>query len=223
MWEIKPDVYAWNFEQCEELLLIAGYEEVKPFFATTETWPADFENHFYDHGNGVAFSFVDHINAARRRKNLEKLDFVETDVLDYGRSPDKMMKSEHRQRVRREWLAATTTERTKRLKRAMEEAALLRPPHIPYAEYRLKTNKIEEENQKSRDEIRRRIAIQIQPAPSAPPSLDVEKAFTMLCYGSHEIWPKVITRLSGDDALAIVPKVEDASLRDALILHALGA
>ena len=227
MWELKPDHYAWNLERCEELLLIAGYEEIKPFILNTESWIADFENHFYQHGNGVAFYFVDYINAARRRKNLPKMVFLETDVVEYGRSSDKMMKSEHRQRVRDELAAASTDDRIRRVTRAMEESSLLRPPHIPFAEYKERQSRFEEDNFKSREDARKRIS-SAAPAPTPAPSrslpcLQPDKAVTMLSYASPKLWPDVIKRLTGDDALVLVPQIENAELRDALILHALNA
>ncbi len=226
MWELKPDHYAWNLERCEELLLIASYEEIKPFIVNIENWVADFENHFYQHGNGVAFYFVDHINAARRRKTLPKLAFSETDVFEYGRSPDKMMKSEHRQRVRDELAAATTDERIRRVARAVEETALLRPPHIPFAEYKDRQSRFEEDSTKSREDTRKRIsgaAAATLPAARPLPCLQPDKAATMLSYASPKLWPDVIKRLTGDDALVLVPQIENAELRDALILHALNA
>lgn len=64
-WEITNGVYAWNMEKCEELLLIASYEEIKPFVTPAMTWAAEFENHFYQHGNGTAVSSLDCITQRR--------------------------------------------------------------------------------------------------------------------------------------------------------------
>jgi hypothetical protein len=35
-----------------EEVLIAGYEEIRRFIPPDQRWMVDFENHFFDHGNG---------------------------------------------------------------------------------------------------------------------------------------------------------------------------
>lgn len=223
---MKPGSFAWNMERCEEILLIAAYEEIKPFIPAGEDWAASFENHFYQHGNAVAFYFIDDINAARRRKNLAKLDYKETDVLDYGRSPDKMMKSEFRQRSRREWEAWSTDERIRQVHRAVLEIAELRPPHIPFVEYKARQARVDAENAKSREDLRKMRALEMAAQPAATqaaPTLAAQKAATMLRHASAKLWPDIIARLSGDDALLLVEEIDNSEVRDALILHALNA
>jgi hypothetical protein len=126
-WEITNGVFAWNMEQCEELVLIAGYEEVKPNITPGSKWADEFENHFYQHGNGIAFSYIDEINAVRRRLVLPRLDYKETDVLEYGRSSNKLLKSETRRRVREEIMSASLENRQKMVARALAETQALLP------------------------------------------------------------------------------------------------
>ena len=78
------------------------------------------------------------------------------------------MKSEYRQRTRKEWEAASTDERVLRLRRAAEEVATPR-------------------------------------------------------HASAKLWPDIIARLTCNDALALVEEIDNAKVRDALILHALNA
>src|ERR1700686_287569 len=101
-YEYSPGRYAWNPEKCEEVVLIAGYEEVARFVRPDETWTAEFEHHFFDHGNGIAVEYLDHINAVRKRRGLAPIMLKETDIYDYARSYDKQLKATHRQRLRDE-------------------------------------------------------------------------------------------------------------------------
>ena len=224
-WEISPGQYAWNFEECEELILIAGYEEIKPYIPPDQTWTAEFENHFYQHGNGVAFRFVDEINAVRRRQVLPKLEFRETDVYDYGRSANKLMKSERRQRVREEVGSAGTDVRLRVVAHAEAEVARLPPPHIPYEQYKATRRRHLEESDLSREEVGRRIRAQQQSAaPVTRWQLTLDKAVKMLTFARDPgLRSEIIDRLSGDDALAAAEQIEDADLRDALIRRSLTA
>ena len=89
-YECMPGRYAWNLEKCEEEILIAGYEEICRYIPADQRWRAEFENHFFDHGSGIAVDYVDRINAVRRRRGVDEIVIRETDILDYRRSLDKM-------------------------------------------------------------------------------------------------------------------------------------
>jgi hypothetical protein len=54
-YEYRTGRYAWNLEKCEEELLIAAYDEICCFIPPDQTWKANFENHFFDHGDGISF------------------------------------------------------------------------------------------------------------------------------------------------------------------------
>jgi hypothetical protein len=226
-WEIAPGQYAWNFEECEELILVAGYEEIKPYIPPDQTWAVEFENHFYQHGNGVAFRFVDEINAVRRRQILPKLEFCETDVYDYGRSTNKLMKSERRRRVREEIATVSVDVRLRMVAHAAADVTRLPPPHIPYEQYKANRRRYSDESDLSRAEVGRRVRAHQQSAtPVAKPqlSLDLDKAMKMLTFARDPgLRSEIIDRLSGDDALAAAEQVEDADLRDALIRRSLTA
>jgi hypothetical protein len=229
-WEINEGVYAWNMEQCEELLLIAGYEEIKPNIAPGLKWPDEFENHFYQHGNGIACYLLDEINAVRRRLVLPRLEYLETDVLEYGRSTNKLMKSETRRRVRADLASVSLEIRQKMVARALEETKALVPPHIPYEEYKSRRQQFSADSLLSRAEIARRLraseqaAAPIAPPPAKPANLPLEKAVVMLKYAKDpELRSGIIAKMSSDDALLAVEKIEDTDLRDALIRHSLAA
>ena len=230
-WEINEGVYAWNMEQCEELLLIAGYEEIKPNIAPGLKWPDEFENHFYQHGNGIACYLLDEINAVRRRLVLPRLDYQETDVLEYGRSTNKLMKSETRRRVRAELASVGLDSRQKMVARALEETKALVPPHIPYEEYKSRRQQFSADSLLSRAEVARRVRASQQatapllaPEPAKPASLPLEKAVVMLKYAKDpELRSGIIAKMSSDDALLAVEKIDDTDVRDALIRHSLAA
>jgi hypothetical protein len=225
-WEITESKYAWNFEECEELLLIAAYEEIKPFVPLSSQWMAEFENHYYQHGNGVAFTYIDHINAARRRRNLETLDVIETDVLEYGRSTDKLAKSEFRRRARAEYTGASANVKQKLVDGALAKKATLLPPHQTFDEYKARSKRHTFEGDLSRREVARRVAA-VTPPPTPPepaksPSLELSKALTMLTHGSEEIARRVVAKLTPDTALEALEHVQDQTVKDMLILHSLG-
>ena len=220
-WEIIEGKYAWNMEECEETLLIACYEEIKPYIPPN-SWQADFENHFYTHGNGVAFSFLDYINSARRRRNLPTVDITETDVLDYARNPDKLAKSEFRKRTRAEYNAASLHIRQQIVDGAKARIATLVPPHQTYEEYKARSKKHVYDAELSRVEVARRVAATQRPEPAKPPSLELSKALVMLNHGSEDIIRRVIAKLSPDAALEALDHVADQSIKDMLILHSLG-
>src|SRR5947209_7467699 len=88
-YEYNSGRYAWNLEKCEEVVLVAGYDEICRFIAPEQTWRTEFENHFFDHGNGIAVEFLDQINAVRKRRGLSSILITETDIYDYARSHDK--------------------------------------------------------------------------------------------------------------------------------------
>ncbi|HVC59478.1 MAG TPA: hypothetical protein VND19_03805 [Acetobacteraceae bacterium] len=224
-WEITSGQFAWNFEECEELVLIAGYEEIKPYIPPDQAWFVEFENHFYQHGNGVAFRFIDEVNAVRRRQVLEKLEFRETDVYDYGRSTNKLMKSERRQRVREEVATASVDVRLRMVAHAAAEMTRLPQPHIPYEQYKANKRRYADESDLSREEVGRRVrAHQQSAAPVARLQLSPDKAVKMLMFARDPgLRSEIIDRLSGDDALAAAEQIEDADLRDALVRRSLAA
>src|SRR6516162_1576070 len=128
--------YAWNVEQCEELLLIAGYEEIYRYIPADQTWKYEFETHFFEIGDGVAAEFVDAINAVRKRCELEVIVIRETNLYEYGRSPDKRIKSTNRRRIREELTDASVDERQRRIEGAKVEEQRLPPPHRTYEEHK---------------------------------------------------------------------------------------
>lgn len=224
-WEITTNQFAWNFEECEETVLIAAYEEVKGLIPPGQIWQIEFENHFYQHGNGVAFRYVDEINAVRRRAVLPKIEFQETDVYEYGRSTNKLMKSERRQRVRDDLAAQPTDQRLRTIEHARAEVSRLPPPHIPYEQYKANKRRLQEEGDSSREEVGRRVrAFQQSEVVRPKPSLDVERAVKMLGLVSDPaLRLEIIDKLSSDDALEVAERVDDTEMRDALVRHSLTA
>jgi hypothetical protein len=221
-YEYMPERYAWNFEKCEEEVVIAAYDEICRFIPPDLTWKADFETHFFDHGNGVAVEFLDLINAVRTRRGLAVIAIRETDVYDYGRTPDKLLKSNQRRRVRDELTNARLDVRQRRIELAMAEAARLPPPHMTYEDYKARREQLKTESVLSFEEVRKRVLALEAAKPPAKLTLLPERAARMLTLASPNIWGEIIPRLSAEDALDVAEKITDAELRDALIKHSLG-
>src|SRR5579863_9364053 len=166
-YEYMPNRYAWNPEKCEEVLLIAAYHEISRYIPPGQPWKAEFENHFFEHGNGIAFEFLDHINAELRRRGRFKVEIKETDLYDYGRSPDKLLKSNHRQRLLDEISSASVDIRQSRVEQAKVEAEKLPPPHLYFEERKARKAQWGVESRLSREEITKRHLICGQ-IPAAP-------------------------------------------------------
>jgi hypothetical protein len=223
-WEISEGKPAWNFEECEEVYFIAGYEEIKPYIPPNAPWMAEFETHYYSHGNGVAFSYIDEINSVRRRRNLPTIDIQETDVLDYGRSTNKLMKSQFRKRTREEYNSASVHIRQRMVDGALLKIATLQPPHLRFEEWKARNKSHTLDSELSRVEVARRVAAATV-TPAAPPkasSLPLPKALIMLKYAStSELQSNIIAKLTADDALEAAGHVPDQTLKDMLIQHSL--
>src|ERR1019366_9614260 len=104
-YEYKSGYFGWAMERCEEKLLIAGFYEIEHRIPAQLVWKKEFLDHFFNHGNGVTFETLAHINSIRRRLNLDPLEFTETTIYEYARSPDKLHKSEMRRQIQDEFLA----------------------------------------------------------------------------------------------------------------------
>jgi hypothetical protein len=224
-YEYTPGRHAWNLEKCEEEVLIAAYEEICRFIPPEQRWKIEFENHFFDHGNGVAVEFLDSVNAARRRRGLDAIVIRETDVFDYARSPDKLLKSSHRRRVREELRDARMDVRERRVELAKAEAERLPRPHMTYDEYKARRQQHRAESVLSFEEITKRLVAQKAASPTQPPTtkptLNLERAAKMLTLASRSVWSEIIPKLSAEDALDVAERVTDGELRDALVMHSL--
>lgn len=225
-YEYMAGRFAWNLEQCEEEVLIAAYDEICRFVPAGQMWKAEFENHFFDHGNGVAFDFLDAINAVRRRRGLNVVMIRETDVFDYARTPDKLLRSNHRRRVREELANASMDVRLRRVERAKAEAERLPAPHLTYEDWKARREASNVESVLSFEEITKRLLAKQAASAAATtpkPTLRPDRAARMLTLASPVIRSEIITKLSAEDALDVAEKIDDVELRDALVKHSLGA
>jgi hypothetical protein len=223
-YEYAPGRYAWNLEACEEEVLIAAYDEVRGFIPPDQTWKIDFENRFFDQGNGVAVEFLDSINAVRRRRSLDEIVIRETDVYDYARWPDKLSRSNQRRRIREELNSATEDVRQRLVEVAKAEAENLPRPQMTYDEYKAWRQQQRTESNLSFEEITRRARAQQAAAEAQSPNkptLAPELAARMLNLATPGLWGEIIPKLSAEDALEVAEKITDAELRDLLVKHSL--
>jgi hypothetical protein len=228
-YEIGLGRYAWNLEQCEEEILIAAYDEIYRFIPPQATWKDSFENHFFDHGNGISFEFIDRINAVRRRRGFEEIAFRETDIFDYGRSLDKASKANRRRQVREELKIMSEEAWQRRIEHARAEAESLPSPHMTCEQFKARREERKAGSSLTIQEMVNR-AVASQAASNAPiqsppnrQTLPPERAAKMLALASPSIRGEIIQNLSAEDALVVAEKIEDTELRDALVRHCLGA
>jgi hypothetical protein len=121
--------WAWSPDRCEEVALILGYEEIRPYIAPNENLRAEFEMNFYERGAALGFHHLAMINDARKRKGLRPIVFLETDISEYARGTDRALRGQCRCELRDELLAMSPEERTRALVQAQEEVRELPPPH----------------------------------------------------------------------------------------------
>jgi hypothetical protein len=216
--------YAWNLETCEEEILIAAYGEICQFISDDQTWKAEFENHFFDHGNGLAVGHLDSINAVRRRRVLDIIVIRETDIYDYARSRDKLLKSNQRRRIREELKAASVHVRQHRIEAAMAEEQKLLPPHMTFDEYKAQ-RPLKKTSTLTYEEVTKRVLAHqaASVVQSRTKTLSPDLAAKMLPLASPNIWDEIIRKLSFEDALEVAEKITDSQLRDALVRHSLSA
>jgi hypothetical protein len=128
-------IHAWNLEKCEEEIFIAVYVETRDLIPPGETWLRRLEHYFFERGEGLGFDELNEFNAVRNRHGLGRVEFRETDVGDYARSRDKVMKSQRRSQIREEVTDASAEVLAER--RAQKEAEEKRqlPPHYTHDEF----------------------------------------------------------------------------------------
>lgn len=221
-WRIGGNLFGWNFDPCEETLLIASYEEVKPYIPANQTWKLEFEQRYFHGGDGVAQSVIDNINVERRRKNLDLLEFRETDVGDYARDPDKPMKAKRRREMQAEVLEWPLDHRSRMMNHLRAEVAQLLPSHRTFDEHEAITARQRMDAPLSQlESANRRTALE---SVGKRRALDCEMAVRMLQLATDDdLRSDIITAMSGPDAMAAAAETEDADLRNLLVRHALSA
>ena len=236
----KPDCFGWAMERCEEKLWIARYNQVQHRVPATELWKREFDINFFDHGFGVTFDTLAHINAARRRVHLTAVEFVETDIGVYGRSggrpEDRMHKSETGRQMQKDYLALDTLGRQRWKAEAESEIEVLPPPHRTFDEWEQEKRSAQSLKLSLREQaaparaIATAAAMRVPtPTPVAAPAsraaAEITRAIRQLklVAGRPETTTKVIAQLSPDMALAVAEsgEIEDQELIDALVLRSL--
>jgi hypothetical protein len=225
MFECCPGRHAWNLEKCEEEVLIAGYDEILRFVPANQTWKAEFEYHFFDRGNGLAFESLAAINGVRRRRGLDEIVIRETMIYDYARSTDRLLKAQQRREVREDLKSASADVRRHRLEQAQVESDRLPPPRTTFEEWK-ERRQDDVGSGLTCQEIANRLAVQKSvrafPPPSRP-TLQPDLAARMLTLASPSIWGEIIPKLSAEGALEVAEKIADVDLRDALVKYSLTA
>jgi hypothetical protein len=134
-YEYSPGCYAWNPEQCEEVIFITGLGEVSGFIPPDQEWRWTLEYYFFNRGEGLDFGLVDKVNAVRKRRGLDPIEIRETEIGHYVRCEDKPTKSQRRHQIREELTNASDEIIAERRNRARADEKLLQPPHYTFDEW----------------------------------------------------------------------------------------
>ena len=223
--EYRPEHYAWHLEKCEEELFILAYEEICRFIPADQKWKTLFEINFFDQGWGLSFEDLESINSVRRRRGLLDVVVRETGVYEYGRTPDKQMKSNQRRQVREDLKDLSDEMRQYRFEFALAEEAMLPAPYQTYEEYRARQSQQREAGSLTMEEVTKRVLAQQNIRLGRPVAglLSPARAARMLAIVSPTLWSEIIPKLSADDALQVAESVNEPELRDALVKHSLEA
>lgn len=226
IYEIAPNHLAYNFERCEETVLVDAYLSVMRCIPPTEGWRHEFENHFFQHGNGVSAQFIEHINVHLRRKGLPTLNVRETDLSEYGRSLDKGMKSNNRRSLRLELERLPDDKRTRLVEHAKAEADRLPAPHLTFERFKERRERLLREGEISREAIRRREALRAaqDPKPQPVARLDVEMATLLLTATDDEnLRREIVQRLDRATMIEVLSRVSDQTVKNVLVKQAISA
>lgn len=151
------------------------------------------------------------------------ITFKETDLDDSGRYPDKLQRSERRRRVRQELEQATASAQQKIVEAALAEMERLLPPHLTFEEYKARNDQWSEQSRLSREEVVKRSRA-VQEAQQAQSVTMRDRTLRMLRLATDpDLQAKIISRVSSEDALNLAEQIEDARLRDMLVLRSLEA
>lgn len=240
--EINPGQYAWHPERCEEVVIIAAYQDIERYIAPDTKWHREFEYMFFEQGKGLAAHNIAYINAERARKKMSPVTLVETNVGDYPRYADYSEKAEQRQRLRSEMAAMNKEALAKIVAAARAEVAALEPPHRPYEEWKWQRKAVDDEMRRSKEQVRRRLiataaangslnghandgarVVVAVPDPDAI-AKRLDKVLKKLTLATDpELHAQVIGTLNEDESLALAERIEVEDLRNALIRHSLTA
>jgi hypothetical protein len=229
-YELKPNYYAWLMERCEDRLLIAEFDDIEGRIAADQSWKRDFTDHFYMHGNGIAFRFIAAINAVRRRLGRPVFNFEETNIYDYGRISDRLQKSELRRQMREEYLGLDTPGRIRWRQNAEDEIAALPPPHYTHEEWKnMRRQRYGGTVLTSAEIVTRAQAVaQSQPQRTTAKPDDKARVITQLKLvqplpDNSALISEILAKLKPDDALDIASDFDDPGIRAALVRHSLAA
>jgi len=223
--ETRPGKYAWNPERCEEILIIAAYNEITGFLTPQERWlERDFEYHFYQTGAGIGLHLLTGINKVRKRRNLQPIVLRERACSDYARMNHGRGRGRLRQAHRDELDEAGAEGCATIVANARLEADRLPEPHFYVDEYKVRREIIESSNRASRDEVVRRLAATTAQQQKAIAVDRLARVKAMLSLASDaELRREIVAALPPDEALELAGSVDNAEIRDVLIRHSLSA
>ena len=141
-------------------------------------------------------------------RGLSLITICETTVYEYGRTPDKLLKSNQRRHAR-EWLSAASPEmRQNRLEKGLAEAADLPPPHLTYEEYKVRQVQYKAGSSQGFQEVARRVlAEQAANLPKPPSSsLSPDRATRMLAIARAACSGMRFIQMCGPTTLCKSPK-----------------
>lgn len=212
-------------EQCEEKLLIAYFAEITSRVRAGAIWRDDFNERFYDKGEGVSMINLGHINSERKRLALPLLEIIETHVYDYARSPDRVWKADCRRHLRDEYLNLNVNGKATWVTTALNDVILLPPPHFTHEELTLRHDITKPLGTLSlREQVKRQTALNgtevkhHEPVISSPS--EVDRAIKLLLLAiKPKTASKLIAKLAPDHALAVVEsgQIENETLIDLLV------
>lgn len=218
---------AYGMEKCEEQLLIAYYHDIEPKIRPDAMWRNEFLDRFYRGGQGVSQASLNLVNGERRRLSLPEYTFRETQMIDYGKQPDRMLKAEWRRQYRDQYLDLDRNGKDDWIEKALDDVERQPEPHFTFDE----RTAYREPNLGglSQSELRnRRGALMNNVAPIAPkkivqkPNLSRQTRLLNIATKLDTV-ERIVTSLLPDEALQIAEdgEVNDPDVLDLLVNRSL--
>jgi hypothetical protein len=218
-YEYQPNRFGLAMEACEERVIIALFTDVEGR-AVGQEWTHQFRHFFYNSGVGVAITYINAINAVRRRGGRDEVHFAETIPGDYCMMNDRTIKAKLRQTWVTEYRGLDTADRVLWYHKALDETAALPPSFAPSLEERIADRAQFNGNVLSAREIAMRAAAVTRQ--KLKPMLDakakaIQQLGLLVQLGNDDLMARAVSMLNPDLALEISHQFDDPKLQTMLV------
>lgn len=125
----------WGTNLCEEMFIIASFENIKRYIRPGSAWKSEYEDRFYTKGQAISQTTINFINLELKRQSMKEINLVETDIGEYARENDTSKRAKFRCDMADKYEAMTLRDRNEWYNQAIEAMKAQTPPHYTQAEH----------------------------------------------------------------------------------------